>query len=115
MLIFSALAEDSATVTVNGVGEQVTVTLIMKNSIQLLSQPLQGLRCCFMAIFLGLLIEGNCMIDILFDAQSLFIQLGKLVSGIDDAGCGFVFRSRYGFKQFRCPQIILFHPKAMFI
>ena len=40
-----------------------------------------------MAIFRGFLIQGDCPIDILFDAQSLFIQLGKLVSGIDDTGC----------------------------
>ena len=31
LLISSALAEDSATVTVNGVGEQVTVTLTMED------------------------------------------------------------------------------------
>ena len=30
-LVFGALAEDSATVTVNGVGEQVTVTLTMED------------------------------------------------------------------------------------
>lgn len=31
MLVYGASAEDSATVTVNGVGEHVTVTLTMKD------------------------------------------------------------------------------------
>ena len=62
-----------------------------------------------MAIFRGFLIQGDCSIDILFDPKPLFIQLGKLVSGIDDAGCGFVFRRGNGGEILSCFLVILLY------
>ena len=60
-------------------------------------------------------VQSDCPVDILFNPQPLFVQLGELIPGIDDAGGGFVLRRGDGGEILRRLSVVLLHAKSLLV